>query len=156
MNKFSLAAVSAVAAFAAACAWFLWTASAVSPASGAIAADNPAYASGALDSFAQCLADKGATMYGTTWCSHCQNQKALFGAAFKSVRYVECSVAGNPNAQSSACAAAGIAGYPTWTFKDGTRAEGELPFAILAYKTSCPEPVKIAAAVNLTGSAAQR
>ncbi|MEK7089329.1 MAG: hypothetical protein AAB920_00745, partial [Patescibacteria group bacterium] len=40
---------------------------------------------------AQCLASKKVTMYGTYWCSHCQNQKALFGDAFKYVPYVECT-----------------------------------------------------------------
>src|SRR5246127_5182433 len=34
------------------------------------------------DSFAQCLAAKQAKMYGLYWCSHCADQKAMFGASF--------------------------------------------------------------------------
>lgn len=34
------------------------------------------------DDFAKCLTEKGAKMYGTSWCGHCKNQKALFGDSF--------------------------------------------------------------------------
>ena len=34
------------------------------------------------DSFAQCLTDNGAVMYGTYWCSYCNAQKGDFGDAF--------------------------------------------------------------------------
>jgi len=150
MDKSVVLPVAAGAAFAVLCGWFLVS---VSPAAAPVAAK---YEASALEGFAVCLADKGAKMYGAVWCSHCQAQKAEFGAAFSAVPYVECSVAGNPNAQAPACASAGVTGYPTWTFKDGTRLEGGLPFAILAYKTGCREPLPLGAAVNLTGSAAQR
>ena len=30
-------------------------------------------------SLAQCLTEKEVIMYGTEWCSHCKNQKAMFG-----------------------------------------------------------------------------
>ena len=59
---------------------------------------------------ARCLADKGVTMYGAEWCSHCQNQKNMFGEAFKLIPYVECPK--NP----AQCLAAGVRGYPTWIF----------------------------------------
>ena len=37
------------------------------------------------------LKDAGAKMYGAFWCSHCQEQKAEFGAqAQKDLPYVEC------------------------------------------------------------------
>ena len=31
------------------------------------------------DDFAKCLTENGATMYGTVWCGHCNNQKDMFG-----------------------------------------------------------------------------
>ena len=61
--------------------------------------------SGAL---AQCLTEKGATMYGTEWCSHCKNQKALFGKSFQYVDYIDC------DKNKAECQKAGIRGYPTW------------------------------------------
>lgn len=72
------------------------------------ATDSP----GELDGFAQCLTDKGAKMYGTEWCSHCKNQKALFGKSFQYVDYVDC------DRSKQVCANAGIKGYPTWVIDD--------------------------------------
>ena len=43
-----------------------------------------------LDNFAQCLTNANLTMYGTEWCSHCQNQKKLFGKSFKYINYIDC------------------------------------------------------------------
>jgi hypothetical protein len=37
---------------------------------------------GPFDEFAQCITDSGAVFYGTEWCSHCKNQKALFLRVF--------------------------------------------------------------------------
>ena len=40
---------------------------------------------------AECLTSKGVTMYGTNRCSHCQNQKELFGYdAFTKINFVDC------------------------------------------------------------------
>ena len=36
-----------------------------------------------IDRLAQYLTSQNVTMYGTSWCSHCQNQKKLFGKSFK-------------------------------------------------------------------------
>ena len=36
------------------------------------------------DTFAKCLTENNATMYGTEWCSHCKAQKELFGKSFQS------------------------------------------------------------------------
>ncbi len=47
---------------------------------------------GALDDFATCLKDKGATFYGAFWCPHCQAQKKLFGRSVAKLPYVECSL----------------------------------------------------------------
>ena len=88
----------------------------------------------ALDSFAQCLAGKGATMYGADWCPHCQNEKRAFGDAFRIVPYVECPE------DPGRCLAAGISGFPTWIFADGRRFEGEQGVTNLAAASGCPLP----------------
>ena len=89
-----------------------------------------------LETFASCISNSGAKFYGTFWCSHCQNQKKMFGLASKNLPYVECS---NKEAseQLQVCAEAGIEAYPTWVFADGSRQTGELSFEKLAEKTSC-------------------
>ena len=75
-------------------------------------------------------------MYGAFWCSHCKNQKALFGKSWKYVDYVECST---PNGQSQTvdCINAGIQSYPTWEFADGSRKTGEVPLQDLAETSGC-------------------
>ena len=91
------------------------------------------------DGFAQCLADKGVTMYGAWWCPHCKDQKAQFGSAFAKVRYVECS----PNQtkdMSQECKDAGVKGYPTWIFADGTQTSGVQTFDALAATSGCALP----------------
>lgn len=88
----------------------------------------------ALDGFAQCLTQKGVTMYGAYWCSHCQNEKRAFGDAFKYVTYVECTE--NPKA----CTDVGVKGYPTWTLPDGTKLEGEQGIVTLSKATGCALP----------------
>lgn len=55
----------------------------------------------------------GAVMYGSFKCTHCLEQKRLFGDAFKYVTYVECHPQG-PDANPSLCFARGIQNYPTW------------------------------------------
>ena len=49
----------------------------------------PSKSDAALEEFAQCLRERGVTMYGADWCPHCQDQKTLFGSAFALVPYVE-------------------------------------------------------------------
>jgi len=61
-----------------------------------------------LDSFADCLNEKGVVMYGTDWCPHCKNQKSLFGNSFKKVNYVNCDY------NNEECLLNGVQGYPTW------------------------------------------
>jgi len=78
-------------------------------------------------------------MYGAYWCSHCANQKALFGSSMKYVTYVECSLP-DKSGQTEICRRANIESYPTWEFKDGTRLSGEIPLATLAEKTGCTLP----------------
>jgi uncharacterized membrane protein len=74
-----------------------------------------------LRGLAERLSDSGALFYGASWCPHCQQQKALFGASQDRLPYVECSPGGPRGSVASACASAGIETYPTWVFADGTR-----------------------------------
>ncbi|MBI4080021.1 hypothetical protein HY414_02230 [Candidatus Kaiserbacteria bacterium] len=94
-----------------------------------------------LDSFTQCLKDKGAVFYGAFWCPHCQNTKRLFGSSEKLLPYVECSTP-NGKAQLQVCIDKEIKNYPTWEFADGSRLTGERTLEELAEKTGCtlPEP----------------
>lgn len=103
----------------------------------ALLAAGCAKGSGASDAFAQCLTDKGVKMYGAYWCPHCINQKELFGGSFDKVQYIECSLPERAG-QTQVCADAGINGYPTWEFADGSRVEGEMNLGDLAAKAGCP------------------
>ena len=96
---------------------------------------------GKLDGFAQCLKEKGALFYGAFWCSHCQNQKAIFGSSKKYLPYIECSTP-DGRGQLPICAANKIASFPTWVFPDMSTTTGEIPLAILSEKTGCPLPVE--------------
>ncbi|MEN9621877.1 MAG: hypothetical protein RLZZ67_311 [Candidatus Parcubacteria bacterium] len=91
---------------------------------------------GKYDEFATCIKDSGATFFGAFWCSHCQEQKALFGKSAKQLPYVECSTL-DGQSQTEVCKQKKIEGYPTWEFKDGTRKSGKLKFADLASFTGC-------------------
>ena len=82
------------------------------------------------DGFAMCLSENGATMYGANWCSHCQNQKHMFGDSFEYVNYVEC-----PDNQDL-CIEKGIEGYPTWII-NGMKYPGEHTLEELSQLTGC-------------------
>jgi uncharacterized membrane protein/glutaredoxin len=73
---------------------------------------------------AEHLKKVGATMYGGWFCSHCYEQKQLFGReAFKSsINYVECAEQGK-NLQKELCSKEGITGFPTWSI-NGKKYEG--------------------------------
>jgi glutaredoxin len=87
-----------------------------------------------MSQFAKCLTEKGAVFYGTEWCPHCNNQKAMFGDAMKNINFIDC------DKESQACTTAGIEGYPTRVFKDGSKTPGTQEFAALAAKTGCEVP----------------
>jgi hypothetical protein len=91
---------------------------------------------GKYDSFAQCLTDKGITMYGAFWCPHCNEQKELFGKSMKYVDYVECSTPDRTD-QTQVCKDANISGYPTWQLQNGTRIEGKIPLEVLSKESGC-------------------
>lgn len=82
------------------------------------------------DSFAQCLTEKRAVMYGTYWCGHCKDQKEMFGESFQYINYVECTE------KQQTCDDAGITGYPTWIIK-GEKYSGVQQFYKLAGLTQC-------------------
>jgi hypothetical protein len=92
-----------------------------------------------IASFAKCLAGKKATMYGSFLCSHCDDQKNLFGSSFRYVPYVECSTLGSRQ-MSSSCTAAQIHYTPTWVFDDGERRVGLQSLKSLGEKTGCKLP----------------
>lgn len=85
---------------------------------------------GEYDAFAQCLTGKDVTMYGTDWCSHCKNQKSLFGNSFQHVSYVDCDDNRNE------CLKAGVRAYPTWRIGN-EMLEGTQELSTLAQKSGC-------------------
>jgi len=87
------------------------------------------------DDFAKCLGEKGAEMYGASWCPHCNNQKEMFGASFKYIKYFEC--AADDGGQAQVCKNEEIKGYPTWKFSNGEKIEGEAKLSDLSSKSGC-------------------
>lgn len=80
---------------------------------------------------AQHLKQIGAKMYGSFTCSHCQNQKHLFGKdATSQFDYIECNPEGK-NPQTDLCQAAKIQGLPTWEI-NGKFYQGEKTLQELA------------------------
>jgi hypothetical protein len=95
---------------------------------GSLITKNSSTKLGTYDTFAKYLTEKGAIMYGTEWCSHCKNQKALFGESFQYVNYIDC------DKYSASCSDAGITGYPTWIINK-TKYSGEQSLEKLAKLT---------------------
>lgn len=85
-----------------------------------------------IDSFASCLTERGAVMYGSEGCGFCKKQKDLFGDSFERIDYVECSKAGD------ACRSAGITGFPTWIINSVDFLVGFQELEELASATGCP------------------
>ena len=78
--------------------------------------------SGAADPYLKGLASHlkatDAKFFGASWCPHCQQQKALFGAAAKYLPYIECSPHGAGTPQATTCLAHEIKRYPSWIIAD--------------------------------------
>jgi hypothetical protein len=91
------------------------------------------------DAFAQCLATKGAKMYGLYWCPHCIEQKEMFGEAFHNVPYVECAIKGSSELAPQ-CKIAGVKLFPSWQFGVDPPKEGVLSMEALSDKTGCSLP----------------
>jgi|SRR3954447_14262231 hypothetical protein len=92
------------------------------------------------DSFAKCLTEKKAVMYGAFWCENCQKQKELFGDSVQFIPYQECAVMGSPRQQTEQCKYLQIRKYPTWIFSDNERREGVQSLESLRDKTGCKLP----------------
>jgi len=84
-----------------------------------------------VKALAEHLTKSDAKFYGASWCSHCQEQKKLFGGSVKRIPYVECSPGGSQAPQASICKEKDIKTYPTWVI-DGQRQTGVLPLDTLA------------------------
>ena len=75
---------------------------------------------GFYDTFAGCVTNKGAVMYGLYYCSHCQEEKATFGDSFKFIKYIECT----DQANNKLCLDNGVDAFPTWLVGTSTKIIG--------------------------------
>jgi hypothetical protein len=91
-----------------------------------------------LDAFAKCLAARQVKMYGLYWCTHCEEQKEMFGSAFQYVPYIECGTKGS-RAEQPSCKQDGVKNFPTWQFAT-ERHEGVLGLESLSEKSGCSLP----------------
>lgn len=87
-------------------------------------------------SLASCLTEKKVVFYGAAWCTHCQDQKKLFGGALPKITYVECS-AQETNPILQECIDKKISKYPTWLDESGKRLEGVMRLETLAREYNC-------------------
>lgn len=60
-----------------------------------------------LEQFTKCLANK-TELYVNAGCSHCANQKSLFGDSLKYLKITDCAV------DTDKCIEAGVTQVPTW------------------------------------------
>lgn len=95
------------------------------------------YDSATLDRFAKCLTERGVKLYTADWCSHCTDQKELFGSSLQYLDHTVCAK-GRTDPWSQVCIDAGIQGVPAWVFKDGSRAAGTQTLEALSEKAGCP------------------
>jgi len=84
----------------------------------------------------ECLKDKGAVLYGTFWCPHCNSQKKLFGDFVSNIKYVECSTADGLG-QTDLCKKENINSYPIWKFPNGVALEGSQSLEKLSQTAQC-------------------
>ncbi|MBI4148859.1 hypothetical protein HY491_00265 [Candidatus Woesearchaeota archaeon] len=88
---------------------------------------------GKYDAFAQCLTEKGISMGGADWCSHCQAQKRMFGTSFQFIDYHDC------DRDPSWCNQHAIRSYPTWLVQ-GKQYVGVQQMDDLRTLSGCPLP----------------
>ena len=79
---------------------------------------------GDYDSFAKCLTEKGAVMYGASFCKYSSAQKGMFGKSFQFINYKDFSE--NPDVKIT----------PTWEI-NGRLIERVQSFDRLAELTGC-------------------
>jgi hypothetical protein len=98
-------------------------------------------ASGAAEiALAEYLAEHDVKFYGAYWCSHCQQQKSLFGAvAASKLPYIECAEGGE-NSQRQLCKEKNIQMFPTWAIK-GKFMPGTLDLKKIAELTGYKGPM---------------
>ena len=88
-----------------------------------------------LEDFAKCLTNNGVKMYGAFWCSHCKEQKEMFGDFIRYINYIECDANGK-SARPEECAKAKIESYPTWII-DNQKYSGVKTLEELSKLTGC-------------------
>ncbi|MBI1969043.1 hypothetical protein HYS49_03975 [Candidatus Woesearchaeota archaeon] len=72
------------------------------------------------DSLAQCLTEKGVSMYSSFRCAFCARTKEDFGSSFQYINEIECHPQGK-DSQTELCVAKEIRGTPTWILEPGGR-----------------------------------
>lgn len=82
-----------------------------------------------VEEIAKCMWQKWIKMYGTETCSHCIDQKELFGDSFKYINYVDC--AQTPESCSK------IEWTPTREFPGGELIAGKQMISTLTEKAWC-------------------
>lgn len=91
-------------------------------------------ANDSIAKLATCIKDSWAKFYGTTRCSHCNDQKSKFGDSKTLLPFIDC------DQNWPTCDAAGVKWYPTWVFANWSKLEWSQDLATLAAKTSCTAP----------------
>ncbi len=104
----------------------------------ALSAPEMASAAG-YGTFADCVRNSGAVMYGTSWCPLCRAQRKDFRGYANRLEYVECSIPGSRKTRSK-CERLGVDSFPTWIFGDGAKREGKLSVSDIASHTGCAMP----------------
>lgn len=102
--------------------WFFYSGNSETPGGGS-----------AKEQLAACLTNQEITLYGLPTCSHCQEQKELFGEAFEHVDYVDCSE------EETLCQNKGVSLVPTWEI-EGEMIEGKKTLEELAELSGCEYP----------------
>ena len=89
------------------------------------------------------LARVDAKFYGASWCSHCEEQKAMFGPSAHRLPYVECSPQGRGAPRARVCARQDVRSYPTWVIGGERHVRVIAPRALARYagfEWNAPEP----------------
>ncbi len=84
----------------------------------------------ATEDFSKCLTEKGAVLYGASWCPHCNHQKSMFGDYVDEIVFVDCEES------KGICEAKEIEAYPTWII-NGNKYLGLKSLKTLGDLTGC-------------------